>query len=101
MTQRFYYWLVVRDENGKSFLVFGGNNENEARQHGLETLSGMDFEIKRYPTRDLGRASAIYRGGRLDTTHSLKEASRRIGHDKSVKRLRKRSSNQYDGQRLY
>jgi hypothetical protein len=87
VTQRFYYWLVAR-ENGRPYLVFGGNTEGEARQHGLEVLGNIDFEIKRYPTRDLGRASSMYKGYRLDKTHSLKDASRRIGHDKSVKRLR-------------
>jgi hypothetical protein len=74
MTTRYYYWLIARDESsGKPFLIFGGNTEDEARRHGFETLSNIDFEIKRYPTRDLGRASSMYRGNRLDTTHSLKD----------------------------
>ena len=84
--RRYYYWLATRDENGKPYLIFGGINEEEARQKGLDMLGGLDFEIKRYPTRDLATASAFYRGVRLEETHSLSKAGRRIGHDKSLKR---------------
>jgi len=88
--RRYYYWLVARDENGKPYLIFGGDSEIEARQKGLEMLGGLDFEIKRYPTRDQATASAYLRGKRLEQTHSLEESGRRIGHDKSLKRLRHR-----------
>jgi hypothetical protein len=90
VSRRYYYWLVTRDENGRPYLVFGGNDENEARRKGLEILDGMDFEIKRYPTRDLTAASSYFRGKRLEDTHSIKESSRRIGHDKSIDRIRKK-----------
>lgn len=88
----YHYWIVARSEN-KPYLVYAcpaREGEQTARQRGLELLGGIDFEIKRYPTRDLGRASSLYRGHRLDKTHSLREASRRIGHDKSIKRLKKK-----------
>ena len=90
--RRYYYWLVSRDESGKPYLIFGGDSEQEARQKGLEMLAGMDFSIKRYPTRDQDTASAYLRGKRLEQTHSLKESGRRIGHTKSLKRLKRRPS---------
>lgn len=89
--RRNYYWLVCRDEQGKSYLVFGGDDESEARQKGLEMLGGIDFEIKRYPTRDKDTASAYYRGVRLEQGEGLSKARQRIGHEKSIKRLRRRS----------
>lgn len=93
MARRFYYWLVARGDDGKPYLVFGSDkDENDARQKGLELLGGIDFEIKRYPTRDLATASAFLRGKRLEQTHSLGESGRRIGHTKSIKRLRRRQA---------
>ncbi len=89
-TRRYYYWLAAKDETGKPYLIFGGNDEEEARRKGLEILGGLDFEIKRYPTRDLSTASAFYRGVRLDETHSLRESSKRIGHNRSLSRLKDR-----------
>lgn len=89
MSRRYYYWLVTQSD-GKPYLVFGGNDEDAARRKGLELLGGLDFEVKRYPTRDLGAASAFFRGKRLDETHSLRESSSRIGHDRSIARLKRR-----------
>lgn len=89
--QRIYYWLVTRDPGtGQPYLIYGGITEDEARQKGLEMLSGIDFEIRGLRTRNMARASAMVRGTRLEASHSLKEASRRIGHDKSLRRLHKR-----------
>jgi hypothetical protein len=88
--KHYYFWLVSQDEDGKPYLVFGGNTEDEARGKGLEMLGGMDFQIKRYPTKDLSTASSYYRGRRLERTQSLKEAGRRIGHSKSINRKLRR-----------
>ena len=87
--RRYYYWIVTQDD-GKPYLVFGGNDEEEARRKGLELLGGLDFEIKRFPTRNLAQASSFYRGKRLDDTHSLRDSSKRIGHNRSLERLKKR-----------
>jgi hypothetical protein len=88
MSQKRYYWIVARDETGKTYLVFGSDQSEElARQKGLEMV-GTDFEIKDLPTRDMGRASSMMRGNKLEKTHSLKKASQRIGHEKSIKRYR-------------
>jgi len=89
--RRKYYWLVASDpDTRKPYLVFGGNTEEEARQQGLEVLGGIDFQIKSLPTRDLRAASSQLKGNRLEQTHSLQKAGQRIGHDRSIKRLRHR-----------
>ena len=96
-SRRYYYWIVARDE-GKPYLLFGGNSEQEARQKGMELLAGLNFDIKRYPTRDQATASAYLRGKRLEQTHSLKESGRRIGHNKSLRRAkRKRKPSGFEG----
>jgi len=89
MTRRFYYWLTAKDDTGKPYLVFGGNSEEEARQKGFEVLGGVDFVIKRLPTRDISKASSYLKGNRLEETKSLRESGRRIGHNKSLKRFKR------------
>ncbi len=90
MAIRNYWWLVTQDQ-GKNFLVFGSDkSEEDARQKGFELLGGIDFEIKRLPTRSLSQASSLLKGNRLEQYHSLREASKRLGHDKSIKYLRRR-----------
>lgn len=90
-----YFWLVAKDpDSGKPYLIYGGTTEDEARQKGLEMLGGIDFQIKSLPTRNLARASSLLKGNRLETTRSLKAASQRLGHSKTLKRKkRRRSSN--------
>ena len=92
VSRRYYYWLCARDpETVRPYLVFGSEkDEADARQRGLELLGGVDFEIKRYPTRDLNTASAFLRGKRLEQSGSLGEAGKRIGHDRSLRRLRRK-----------
>ncbi len=91
MTDRKYHFWIVAKSEGKPYLIYGSpNSEEEARSKGLEMLGGMDFEIKRLPTRDLAKASSMVRGVRLEDTHSLKEASKRIGHNKSIKKLKRK-----------
>ena len=86
---RDYWWLVTTNAAGDRFLVFGsGVSESDARQRGIELLNGLDFEIKKYPTRVQATASSLLRGKRLEQTHSLSEASKRLKHEKSLKRLR-------------
>ena len=90
MNRRQYYWIVTNDpDTGKPYLIYGGETEQEARNKGLEQLCGVDFELKQYPTRNQDEASAFLRGKRLSDTHSLGEAGRRIGHERSINRLRK------------
>ncbi len=86
MTTRYFWWIVAVDQ-GKTFLVFGSDRgEAEARQKALELLGGTDFDIKKLPTRDQGRASSLLKGNRLEQYHSLHKASQKLGHDRSLKR---------------
>ena len=86
-----YYWIITRDEDGKPYIVTGGNTEEAARQSGLEMLGGLDFEIRKLPTINKDTASSYVKGSRLKETHSLKAAGQRVGRDKSLRRyLRKR-----------
>ena len=91
----YYYWLVCEDEDGKPYLVYGGATENEARQKGLDMLGGVDFRIKRLPTSNLRQASSFLKGSRLEKYHNLKKASKRIGHTKSIRRLKRRTSSNW------
>jgi len=87
MSREEYYWLTAKDEEtGKPYLIAGGVNEEEARQKGLEMLSGLDFRIRKLPTRNLQRASSLLKGNRLEKTHSLHKAAERLGHERSVRR---------------
>ena len=90
-SRRKYYWLICKDpETKKVFLIAGGSTEEEARQKGLEMLSGIDFRIEGLPTRNLQTASSIIRGKRLEDTHSLQRARERIGHSKSIERYKRK-----------
>lgn len=96
--RRYYFWILARGDDGKPYLIFGSDkSEEECRQKGMELLGGLDFVIKRYPTRDLATASAYLRGKRLESSHSLREAGRRIGHTKSLRRLRRENRRSESG----
>lgn len=99
MPQRYYYWIAVRDpDTGKLNLIFGSDrSEEEARQKAMEMVPGLDFEVKRYPTRSLQAASAFLRGKRLESGEGLKAAQERIGHEKSVKKIRQRRAQSNPG----
>ena len=89
--RNWYYWIVARDpETDKPYLLPGGKTEQEARQKGLEQLNGIDFELRRYPTMDIAKASAMLKGKRLEKTQSLHKAVERLGHGKSLKRAQKK-----------
>ncbi len=87
----YYWWITAVDaESGKNYLIAGGRSEEEARQKGLEMMGGVDFQIRRLPTRNLSRASSLLKGDKLEHTKSLHEAAQRLGHDKSIDRLKRR-----------
>lgn len=89
-----YYWITAVDpETGKPYLIAGGRTEDEARQKGLETLGGLDFLIRKLPTTNLARASSLLKGDRLEKTKSLHKAAERLGHERSLDRLRDRIRN--------
>lgn len=93
MRERTFYWLLCKDpEDGNPFLIKGGNTEQEARQKGLEMLGGLDFEVRGLRTTNLGTASAMIRGTRLEDTHDLHRSRQRLGHDRSLRRFLQRRS---------
>ena len=88
-----YWWLICRDSEGKPYLVFGSErSEDDARQKGIEMNLGDfgDFEIKRYPTRSKSEASSFFRGKRLEQGEGIENAKQRIGHERSLERLKRR-----------
>ena len=90
--RRIYYWIVATTD-GKPSLFYGGKTEEEARMKGLELLAGQDFRIKELHTKNVSSASHELKYGRLEQTHSLTEATRRLTHERGLKRLRKRVNN--------
>jgi len=89
--RNWYFWLVAKDpESGKPYLIAGGKTEEEARQKGLEMLGGIgaDFNIRRLPTISLAAASSMIKGRRLEKTKSLRKATERLGHNRSLRRRR-------------
>ena len=86
---RGYWWLVGKNE-GRRFLIFGSDiSEDDARQHGLELLGGVNFAIKRLPTKNISEASRQLKGNILEQTKDINTATRRLKH----KRINKRGLN--------
>ncbi len=92
-----HFWLVCQDDGGKPYLIYGGRTEDGARQKGLDILGGIDFAVKMYPTTDTDAASSMHRGKRLEETHSLGKASQRLGHDRSLERMKRRENRRTRG----
>ena len=86
MTTRYHYWLTGV-AGGKRFLIYGADNEDRAREKGLELLSGIDFTIKRLPTRDIRSASRQVKGYKLEETHDLGIATKRLKHKRIKRRV--------------
>jgi len=87
--REYHLWIATRDESGKPYLIYGCSDrdgESACRDKGIEMLGGLDFEIKRYPTRNLSEASAFHRGKRLERGEGLRASTQRLGHEKSVAR---------------
>lgn len=91
-----FFWIISSCD-GRPILIFGDRDENVARQKGLEQLNGRDFKLKRLPTRDLGKASSMIRGQRLEETHDLHEATKRQTHERGLRR-HQQSQNQQNQQ---
>lgn len=91
--REYHYWITARDETGKPYLIYGSPaklGESAARQKAMEMLPFTNWTLKRLPTTDIGKASALIRGVRLEKTHNLKESSRRQGHNKALERYKQR-----------
>lgn len=90
MAGKYYFWIVTSDETGRPYLLPGGETEDQAREKGLEILGGIDFDIRKLKTRNQQMASSMLKGRTLEETHSLKKATRRVGHTRSISKLIKR-----------
>ena len=92
MPKQYHWWIAAQDESGKPYLIYGapdfGSNggEDAARAKGIDMLGGLNFEVKRYPTRSLSEASAFHRGKRLESGEGLRASTQRLGHEKSIAR---------------
>ena len=86
----YHFWIVSRDpDTGKPYLIYGCSDregESACREKGIEMLGGLDFNIVRYPTRNLAEASAFHRGKRLEKGEGLRASTQRLGHEKSIAR---------------
>ena len=97
---REYHWWIYcppsEQSGGKPILIYGcpdrgsAGGEDNARSRAFEMLSGYDWTLRRLPTRDLSAASAFMRGKRLATGEGLRASTQRIGHDRSVDRMRRK-----------
>jgi len=95
---REYHWWIsaVDQETGRQHLIYGSSDrgstggEDVARSKAFEMLGSIDFELRRLPTRDLSTASSLWRGKRLAQGDGLHASSQRIGHERSVDRMRRR-----------
>jgi len=90
---RLHYWLTGVTE-GKTFLIYGGTSEDNARMKGLELLGGIDFQVKGLPTRDMSAASRLLKGGILERSKNIKTATQRLKHKRiGGKRIAQRPQN--------
>lgn len=97
MPREYHWWIgAVDPETGRQHLIYGApdrgsdGGEGVARSKAFEMLCSVDFELKRLPTRDLGAASALWRGKRLAQGDGLHASTQRLGHEKSVARWQQR-----------
>ena len=78
--RREYWWLVAKDDTGQRYLIFGSEkSSDEARQVGF-SMGMNDFEIKKFPTRDLDTASHILKYGVVKKTQDIRNARKRLRH---------------------
>lgn len=73
-----HYWLVTQT-SGKTVLIYGGITEKEAYDKGLRKLDGF-FEVIALPTRDVAKASQMYKGRRLEAGDGLDQSMERLQH---------------------
>jgi len=100
--KEFHFWIYGRNpDDGKVFLIYGcpaRQGEDHCRQLALEMLGGMDFKMRRLDTRDIASASRQIKGQRLATTHDLTKSTKRLGHNKTIRRSRIKRQKGWFGQ---
>ncbi len=64
---------------GQRYIIFGGDNEEEARNRGIEKI-GFQFDIISLPTRNRHTASAMVKGQLLEKSGNLHTSVKRLRH---------------------
>ena len=91
--REYHWWLITRDEEGRPYVVYAcpdrgsTGGEDVARSRGFDILGSMEFTVKRFPTRDIGKVRSYVCGNRLEGGAGLRESTRRQGHDRSLRRM--------------
>lgn len=73
-----HYWICAEYE-GKTVLIYGGLSESEATEKGYRELDCY-FDVKMYPTKDVAKASQLYKGEKLHDTQNLGSSLDRLKH---------------------
>ena len=93
--KEYHWWIVAKDETGRPYVVYGcadrgsDGGEDNAKIRALDLVGGMDWYVKRLPTRNLQAARAFICGNRLESGLDLRESVARQGHEKSLERRRR------------
>lgn len=99
MARRNYWWIATVDracQPPKAYVLFGSEkSEDDARMKGIELLGNADFEIRMFPTRDRSEAAAMFKGKRLERTHSIHDAARHVGHEAGLRQKARRMRRGY------
>lgn len=80
----YYYWIVAND-NGQTWLIYGGITQSDAQIKAVEQLNGIPYEIRTFPTRNQAAASAMLKGKKLEQTKDLRKATQRLRHTRRRK----------------
>ena len=73
-----HYWITATYQ-GKDILIYGGASYYEAEQKGNQELPCM-FDIIALPTSDIGRASRMVKGQKLEQTRNIDESLKNLRH---------------------
>lgn len=99
MPREYHWWIGAVSDDGKQVLIYGApdrgsaGGEDMARSRAFEMLSGMDFELRKLPTRNMGTASALWRGKRLAQGEGLQASLQRQTHERGLSRWKQRRDN--------
>ena len=78
--RRWYWWIVAKEETGQRYLIFGSEkSEDDCRQKAFE-MGLADFDIKRYPTREVNSASHMLKFGIVKQKWDIRQAGKRLRH---------------------
>ena len=85
MTSRYYYWLTGIDDGRRFLILASDKSSDEAVRKGLEMLGSVDFQVKKFATRDMATASRLLKGNILEKSKDIRVATKKLKH-KNVNR---------------